>query len=266
MFYRGIFEEMKVDNNLDIQEINFYEGYYASFYEQLLKKSNYDIDFYASQAILAGEKILELACGTGRVGIPLAKAGFDVTGVDISQDMLAIYEEKLCKEARRVKNKVNLVHGDITNILLEEQYDLIIFPATTICLFDDEKIQKIFKFVKDHLSEKGRFIFDRAVVNNSCFLGDSGLPFMTKWWDENTYNVVWTQEFLFSELNEVVVNIYGERINGMQTTRNIGYTRKRIITKNIVEENIRSSGLKLLRTVDYGIGSQHEIEFFILSK
>ena len=206
MFYRGIFKQMKEDNNLDIEELNFYEGYYASFYEEYLKRSNYDIDFYISQGLSAGSKVLELACGTGRVGIPLAKAGFDVTGVDISKDMLAVYKEKLDKEPRRIKKRIKLVNGDITNLELNEKFDLIIFPATTICLFNDEGIVKIFNMVKKHLCEDGKFVFDIADVNDDSYSNDCGQPFMTSWFKDDEYNLVWMQEFKFTDLSEIVLS------------------------------------------------------------
>ncbi len=53
-----------------------------------------DITFYIAQAQKAGGSILELACGTGRITIPLARQGFDVTGLDISEGMLKIAKEK----------------------------------------------------------------------------------------------------------------------------------------------------------------------------
>lgn len=266
MFYRGIFKQMKEDNNLDIEELNFYEGYYASFYEEYLKRSNYDIDFYISQGLSAGSKVLELACGTGRVGIPLAKAGFDVTGVDISKDMLAVYKEKLDKEPRRIKKRIKLVNGDITNLELNEKFDLIIFPATTICLFNDEGIVKIFNMVKKHLCEDGKFVFDIADVNDDSYSNDCGQPFMTSWFKDDEYNIVWMQEFKFTDLSEIVLNVYGERIKGDKTIRNIGYTRKRIITKDIIDKAVKVSDLKLKRIIDSDIDIENEsrIKFFIL--
>ena len=58
----------------------------------VLKAQN-DIPFYLAQAQVASGSVLEIGCGTGRVTIPLASAGFDIIGLDVSGSML--------EEARR---------------------------------------------------------------------------------------------------------------------------------------------------------------------
>ena len=54
-----------------------------------------DIPFYLEYAKKLNGKILELGCGTGRVSIELAKNGYFVTGLDLSESMLEIYKNKL---------------------------------------------------------------------------------------------------------------------------------------------------------------------------
>lgn len=265
-FYKGIFKELKEDENLVTKEVNFYEGEFARLYENLLKNDFYDIDTYISQGAIAGDKILELCCGTGRVGIPLAKVGFSVTGIDISKDMLEIYQEKLKLEKRRVQNCVTLICGDITQITLEEKFDLIILPATTLCLFDKEMIKIIFKFVKENLTQNGRFVFDYVNVNYDNYLSGCGLPMITKWEENNAYNVVFFQEFIYAELKEVVVNIYGEIISGKETNRILGYTRKHIITRELIDECLVDSGLQVIKTMIYSGNDSRNIEFLILSR
>lgn len=263
-YYKGIFKELKNDSHLDITEVNFYEGEYSDLYEHLLERSSYDIDFYISQGAIAGNRVLELACGTGRVGIPLARTGFDVTGIDISADMLAIYKNKLDKEMRRVKKRIRLIEGDITKIQLEEEFDLIILPATTICLFDEKMILEIFRFVKEHLSENGRFVFDWMNVNYCDFLNGAGEMLITKWKDENAYHVVQFQEFLFPDLQEVIVNMYGEIIQEQKTERTIGYTRKHIIKKEMLNNLIEQSGLHIIKEWKYDMEEEKGIEFLVL--
>jgi 2-polyprenyl-3-methyl-5-hydroxy-6-metoxy-1,4-benzoquinol methylase len=51
-------------------------------------KAQNDIPFYLNQAQIASGPVMEIGCGTGRVTIPLAAAGVDITGVDISGSML----------------------------------------------------------------------------------------------------------------------------------------------------------------------------------
>src|SRR5829696_2167253 len=49
-----------------------------------------DLDFYVEEAKAAGGRVVELACGTGRVAVPVAKAGVPVIGVDGSAAMLDV--------------------------------------------------------------------------------------------------------------------------------------------------------------------------------
>jgi len=61
---------------------------YAEYYDQL-HDITYDISFYLEYAKQTGEPVLELACGTGRVVIPIAEAGIRIHGLDLSENMRA---------------------------------------------------------------------------------------------------------------------------------------------------------------------------------
>ena len=67
----------------------------AKFYDLFGSKN--DLEFYLELALQSGEKALELGVGTGRVAIPLAKAGITVVGIDNSVHMLRVAREKLAK-------------------------------------------------------------------------------------------------------------------------------------------------------------------------
>lgn len=262
--YRGIFRALKEDTYLNIQEVKFYEGLFVEFYIHLLENTDLEAEFYIKQGMTCGQKVFEIACGTGRIGIPMAKAGFDITGVDISGDMLNGYRKNLEKEKAKVRKNVHLYQGDISNFKIDEKYDLIILPATTICLFDDEQIASIFSFADKHLTENGRFIFDRNVIKDEYY-NDYECKVKSYIWDDiNGHHVSLYQEFLESNKSESVVDIYCININGPEVTRNIGYTRKRVITEEMVETYISNSNFKLYRNVlelqDAGL------KFYILEK
>ena len=56
-----------------------------------------DFKFYLREALAAGGPVLELACGTGRLTIPLKKKGVDITGLDMSGPMLVRAREKAAR-------------------------------------------------------------------------------------------------------------------------------------------------------------------------
>src|SRR4051794_31036298 len=79
-----------------------------------------DLQLYRDLAREQGGKVLELACGTGRVAIPLALANNGVTGVDASPHMLAVAREKLARE--QPSGSLELVQGDMRTILIGRQF------------------------------------------------------------------------------------------------------------------------------------------------
>ena len=68
-----------------------------------LNNFNHDVPFYLEMAKSFGEKTLELACGTGRITLPLAKQGIDIVGIDISNGMISEAKEKAQKQNLNVE-------------------------------------------------------------------------------------------------------------------------------------------------------------------
>src|SRR3954462_148981 len=72
-----------------------------------------DVAFYVDEAKNAIGPVLELGCGTGRILIPTAQAGIEITGLDASESMLARCREKLRNESVQVQQRVELIYGDM---------------------------------------------------------------------------------------------------------------------------------------------------------
>lgn len=86
-----------------------------------------DIAFYLDCAKRFGEPVLEIATGTGRVLVPLAQGGYDVTGLDLSTAMLRRAEHRL-REQGLSDPRVKFVQGDMRRFDLGRQYALILVP------------------------------------------------------------------------------------------------------------------------------------------
>ncbi|MEX2446020.1 MAG: class I SAM-dependent methyltransferase [Dehalococcoidia bacterium] len=95
----------------------------ARFYDLDFEEYHDDFSFYESLAEYHGDTILEFGCGTGRVAVPLAEAGFQVTGVDLSAAMLAIARRRA---GRRVK--VTWRRADMLTLDLKQQFALVTVP------------------------------------------------------------------------------------------------------------------------------------------
>lgn len=111
--------------------------------------------FWVDLAREYGGPILELACGTGAKAIPIAQAGFDVTGIDSSETMLA--EAKRKASAANVGIPWHL--ADMRSFQLGERYPLILLLANAIChLLTYQDLEACLAAVKAHLAPGGRFI------------------------------------------------------------------------------------------------------------
>ena len=96
----------------------------ARFYDLETEGLNEDIPFYLEYAQKGGTA-LELACGTGRVLIPLAEAGINAIGLDISGEMLKVAKAKSEALPEKVRDRVELLQGDMRHFDLGRRFPFI---------------------------------------------------------------------------------------------------------------------------------------------
>lgn len=126
-------------------------------YDALNKDFVKDIPFYLRQIKKYGEPVLELACGTGRITIPLAEQGIRITGLDISKPMLTHAKKKASAKGVNIE----WVKADCRNFKLNKKFRVIFFPFNSIAhLHDLQSFESCFACVKRQLMPKGRFIID----------------------------------------------------------------------------------------------------------
>ena len=90
-----------------------YDRHPSEFYDYHAKRG--DMEFYVGLAKSSGGSVLEIGCGTGRLLIPTARTSVHITGLDNSEEMLQICRRKLEDESPELKDRVNLVRGDMRN-------------------------------------------------------------------------------------------------------------------------------------------------------
>lgn len=136
----------------------------SEVYDLLMEDVNYSdwadyLDGLLRENDCPGKRILDLGCGTGSITIPLAKKGYILTGVDISNEMLKKAEEKA-----RLEQCGNILwHAmDITEPDLDwESYDGIIATFDVVNhLTDEMDVQMLFQEAGMLLADNGLFIFD----------------------------------------------------------------------------------------------------------
>jgi SAM-dependent methyltransferase len=84
-----------------------------------------DIAFWRQIAAGTRGPLLELGCGTGRILLPLARAGHEVTGLDTSEPMLARCRAQLAAEPQEVRERVTLLAADMTSFDLGRRFSQI---------------------------------------------------------------------------------------------------------------------------------------------
>jgi SAM-dependent methyltransferase len=120
-----------------------------------------DIPFYLDYADKYKGNILELGCGTGRVSIELAKAGYSVTGLDLSDSMLEIYKNKIKILPNNIQDNISLIKGNMADFDIDKKFSLIIAPFRAFqCLTKENDINKSLKCIKNHLDLNGIFIIN----------------------------------------------------------------------------------------------------------
>src|SRR5437016_3950939 len=116
--------------------------------------------FYRKLAHRTGGPILELACGTGRLTLPLATDGYVVVGVDRSPAMLGMAAAK----AAARKLKLTLVCGDMRTVRLRREFALVIVSCNSLAhLTANEDLTAGLVNIGRHLAPGGLFAFD--IVN-----------------------------------------------------------------------------------------------------
>ncbi len=140
-------------------------GTYAQYYNLLYKDKDYAAEADYVHNLIAryrpeGKSLLDLGCGTGRHDILLAKKGYRITGVDMSDKMLAVANSQLAALSPDLYSP-DFVHGDIRTVRLGKTFDIVTSLFHVISYqVSNEYLLATFETVKMHLRPGGIFIFD----------------------------------------------------------------------------------------------------------
>lgn len=135
---------------------------FAYLYDELMKDVPYEkwvelIQEQSEKHHIAGKKLLDLACGTGELSVRLANKGYEVTGVDLSDDMLTVAQNK----ASDASVTIQFLQQNMAELELIDTFDMIgIFCDSLNYLQTAEEVKQTFERVKQYLNRDGLFIFD----------------------------------------------------------------------------------------------------------
>jgi SAM-dependent methyltransferase len=131
----------------------------ARLYDPWSASVTEDVDFYVDLAVESGGPVVELGVGTGRIAVPVARAGIMVIGVDSSAGMLDV-----CRERARnagVDGLLDLRLGDVAAPPVPERVPLVTCPFRSyLHLHSDEARSRALRAARDLLVPGGRLAFD----------------------------------------------------------------------------------------------------------
>lgn len=135
---------------------------FAFYYDQLMEDAPYGqwIDFFEETIQSLDAKVanvLDVGCGTGSISVRLAQKGYDVTGIDLSEDMLAMAREKSIQSNAPVR----FFQQDMTALEGLNLFDAaVIFCDSLNYIVSEEDVLNTFQSINSHLKEEGLLLFD----------------------------------------------------------------------------------------------------------
>jgi SAM-dependent methyltransferase len=137
----------------------YYDEAYATKVD--LDDQKFYVEMAKASAKASEGPVLELACGTGRILLPIAREGIPIHGIDSSLPMLNVLRDKLAQELKDVQELVAVSHGDIRNFRSNREYPLVIIPFRPLQhMYTVEDQLAALQTAAFHLEREGNLVFD----------------------------------------------------------------------------------------------------------
>ncbi len=240
---------------------------FAEVYDKL-QDANYEkfVDYYEQIFKKFGKEpklVLDLACGTGNITIPMAKRGYDMIGLDLSCEMLNIARDKAMAEGLDIL----FLNQDMCEMELYGTVDAIVCALDGLnYITDPEDMQKIFRLVANYLNPGGIMVFDlnseyklREVLGGNTFVCE----------EEGIY-YVWQSEFdEETRICDFQLNFFCEQADGSYT-RFDEYQAEKAYSADEIAEYAKSAGLNVegcYKPFEFAtVSDKDERIFFVISK
>ena len=157
----------------------------ARFYDYEQRDFVKDIPFYVEYAKNCRSEVLELACGTGRVLIPIAQEGVKIAGLDISKEMLDIARKKIEKLDENTKGDIEITQGDMRKFELKRKFSMIYIAFRSFqSLLTKQNQGACLECVNRHLEDNGLFILDLFAPKHDLLAQVKRSLYLDKFYDK----------------------------------------------------------------------------------
>lgn len=155
-----------------------YVGPIADWYDDWLRAHTDDVQFYSSHFEGFPGRVLELACGTGRILLPIAQRGVTIQGLDGSEDMLQVLRGKTVQLGL---GRIQVYHQPMESFSIEAKFDAIFVASGSFQLLTSpEAAGQALACARDHLTEDGYFLSDIFIPWDAITAGERSAYSVTR--------------------------------------------------------------------------------------
>lgn len=212
---------------------------------------------------ISPKSIIDLGCGSGSVTIPLARQGYAMTGVDLSEDMLALAAQKAFEQGLNIL----FINGDMTEFTAAAYADAAVCALDGVnYLTNDGDLERLFCRVAEYLNKGGIFIFDlnseykmKNILDENSFVYD----------DDDAY-CVWSNSYVEEDkICSFYIDFFIKSKNGLYR-RGEEYQEERAFSPDEIKAAACAAGLELAGCFDdRTLNAPHEESeriFYVLKK
>ena len=224
---------------------NWYESFFQGINCELWEKAipgevtQEEVEFLVSELDLAkGQHILDIPCGFGRHALALARKGFKVTGVDISETFITSLTKKMADEDL----DLTAIQADILSLQLDGKFSGAVCMGNSFGYFNIERMDLFVHKVSSSLASGGKFII------NSGMIAESILPNFLHYAENKVYHV---DNITMEVTNEYQAN-ESYMVSKLHFTKE-GHSERHsfkhyVFTLGEVNRLLKSNGLNILAT------------------
>jgi cyclopropane fatty-acyl-phospholipid synthase-like methyltransferase len=229
----------------------------APFYDVEHAHFDEDLNLYINFAELCGSPLLELGCGSGRLLVPLACEGSELTGVDDSASMLQLAQHAL--EQAGVAARCTLVQENMSRLRLEQKFRLAFIALGSFGhVFSRQEQRQTLASIHDQLTTGGRFILDISNADVRYMEQLSGQVLHQGTWKRDDGSLLTHFVSPASSQTQHILELthfYEEHQQGEAVRRTVTTTHLYLFEKNEVELLLEEAGFGIIDVYgDYELG------------